>query len=65
MTKTEFRAPQPCSCGSGNVRRAQHDARGIFLTYLCDKCMTQKLSRYRPDVLTNPNYHADEPIEED
>ena len=54
-----------CDCGSGLLKQAEYDARGIFLTYACDKCRRQKLSRYRPDVLSNPNYWADEPIEED
>jgi hypothetical protein len=44
---------------------AQYDARGIFLTYTCDKCHARKMSIYRPDVLTDPNYWHDEPIDED
>lgn len=39
------------------------DARGIPLARVCDKCRKQKLSGYRPEVLTNPNYECDEPIE--
>ncbi len=56
---------QQCPCGSGEWPEAHHDARGIFLCYACDKCEAEKLSHYRPDVLTDPNYWADEPIEED
>jgi hypothetical protein len=44
---------------------AQYDARGIFLTYTCDKCHDRKMSIYRPDVLTDPDYWHDEPIDED
>ena len=51
-----------CSCGSDLEREAAYDARGIFLTYVCDDCRKQKLSRYRQDVLTDPNYEAFEPI---
>ena len=54
-----------CFCGSTKQRYAEHDARGIFLSYVCDDCRDAKLASYRPDVLTNPNYEADEPIEED
>ena len=54
-----------CECGSGLVKEPEYDARGIFLTYACDKCRKQKLSKYRPDVLTDPNYWTDEPIDED
>ena len=43
----------------------EHDARGIPLCRVCDKCREEKLSRFRPDVLTNSNYQADEPIEGD
>jgi hypothetical protein len=42
-----------------------HDARGIFLTYVCSRCEREKLSHFRPDVLSDPNYWADEPIEEE
>jgi hypothetical protein len=52
-----------CHCGSGLERRAKFDARGIFLTYVCDKCEEEKLSHFRPDVLTDPNYWHDEPID--
>jgi hypothetical protein len=56
---------QHCPCGSGEFPSAQHDARGIFLCYTCDKCEAEKLSHFRPDVLTDSNYWADEPIEAD
>jgi hypothetical protein len=52
-------------CGSGDTRRAVHDARGIFLTFVCKKCKERKLSEFRPDVLTDSNYWHDEPIEDD
>jgi len=55
--------PRECNCGSGQIAEAEYDARGIFLTYACPKCKRQKLSKYRQDVLDNPNYEANEPIE--
>jgi hypothetical protein len=55
---------RPCSCGSGLTRRAAHDARGIFLTFVCDTCEARKLSAFRPDVLTDSQYWHDEPIDE-
>ncbi len=58
-------SPQQCPCGSGEYPEAQHDARNIFLCYTCSKCEKQKLAGYRPDVLTDPNYWHDEPIDED
>ncbi len=33
-----------CHCGSGLIANAEYDARGIFLTYACDKCRKEKLS---------------------
>ena len=54
-----------CSCGSGLEKSAEYDARGIFLTYVCDDCRSAKLSRYRPDVLSDPDYWHDEPIDDD
>lgn len=43
----------------------EYDARGIELARVCKVCKPHKLAKYRPDVLTNPNYTADEPFEED
>jgi len=52
-----------CFCGSGLPRYELVDARGIFCTYVCDKCEKTKRSRYRPDIFTDSDYWADEPIE--
>jgi hypothetical protein len=54
---------EDCPCGSGQEADAEFDARGIFLAYVCPKCRKEKLSRYRSDVLTDPGYYCDEPIE--
>lgn len=43
----------------------EHDARGIPLARVCDRCRAEKLKGYRKDVLTDSNYWADEPIESD
>jgi hypothetical protein len=56
---------QQCPYGSGEFPDAQHDARGIFLCYTCPKSEAEKLSHYRPDVLTDSNYWADEAIDGD
>lgn len=53
---------KPCTCGSGKDRESLHDARGIFCCYVCTKCRAEKERGYRSDVLTNPNYQADEDI---
>jgi hypothetical protein len=41
----------------------ENDARGIPLARVCQKCKKAKLSKFRPEVLTDGNYHADEPID--
>jgi len=56
---------RPCPCGSGRDSTWQNDARGIPLCRTCTKCHKAKMQRYRPDVLADPNYWADEAIEED
>jgi hypothetical protein len=43
----------------------EHDARGIPLRRVCKLCIEAKLSGYRQDVLSDPHYWHDEPIEED
>ena len=54
-----------CDCGSGLESEWRFDARGIELCRTCHVCHAEKMRAYRPDVLTNPNYSADEPIEPD
>lgn len=56
---------EDCDCGSGIPRFADYDARGIFLCFVCEQCRQTKLAKYRRDVLTNPNYWHDEPIDAD
>ena len=52
-----------CSCGSGLQRYDLTDARGIFCTYVCEKCERAKAAGYRPEIFTDSQYEADEPIE--
>ena len=52
-----------CSCGSGQSRYDLTDARGIFCCYVCDICKPSKASRYRIEVLEDPNYDHDEPLD--
>ena len=53
-----------CDCGSGLQSEWKFDARGIELCRACDWCWPRKKRGYRADVLTNPNYWANEDIEE-
>ncbi len=57
--------PKTCSYGSGLEREAIHDARGIFVTFVCEQCQVDRLSSYRPDIFTDPSYPCDEQIEPD
>ena len=54
-----------CSCGSGQPRESLFDARGIFCCYVCDICKVSKASRYRIEVLEDPDYDHDEEIDDD
>ena len=54
-----------CSCGSGQSRYDLTDARGIFCCYVCDICKPSKASRYRIEVLEDPDYDCDEEIGDD
>lgn len=43
-----------------------YDGRGIPLCRVCDKCLDEKLSRYRPKILGHYDENdVDEPIESD
>jgi hypothetical protein len=52
-----------CPCGSEKNSWWENDARGIPLARVCVECREKKLNKFRPEVLTNSNYHADEPVE--
>ena len=54
-----------CPCGSKLHSWWENDARGIPLCRVCDKCKKEKLAGYRPEVLTESNYDADEQIEDE
>ena len=56
---------KPCPCGSEKNSWWENDARGIPLARVCVEWKGKKLSKFRPEVLTNSNYYADEPIESD
>jgi hypothetical protein len=65
---TTLRKDLPLACRTHNKRDGswwEYDARGIELARVCDKCKAIKLAGYRPDVLTDPNYWHDEPIDAD
>jgi hypothetical protein len=53
-----------CHCGSGKYRRELKDARGIFCTFVCDDCERRRRAEFLPEIFTDPNYHADEPIDD-
>jgi hypothetical protein len=62
---SEFRT-RPCPCGSGESSWWVSDARGIPLARVCSTCREKQLSKYRPEVLTNPSYDTyGERVEED
>lgn len=43
-----------------------YDAQGIYLCKVCECCEDEKLSRFRPEILTGYNQSdVDEPIEPD
>lgn len=51
-----------CNCGSGKGSYWEYDAMGIPLTRVCPNCKAEKLSKYRPEVLSNAHYSLVEPI---
>ena len=53
-------------CGAKNANMDElHDARGIYCGSACDHCMPDLEKRYRPEVLSNPQYDCDEQIDPD
>lgn len=58
------RPAKTCPCGSGHYRSELYDARGIFCTFFCSDCEEEKRARYRPEVLSDPAYWADEDFDD-
>jgi hypothetical protein len=54
-----------CPCGSGLTPTMAYDARMIELGYVCPRCEARKLAGFRPEVLTDPDYDHEEPIDGD
>jgi hypothetical protein len=55
-----------CNCGSGLESWWEYDAQNIPLCRVCDECRKEKLSHYRPEILTGyTQADVDEPIDED
>jgi hypothetical protein len=55
-----------CPCGSGEPSWWEKDGQGIPLCRVCPKCKKEKLSKYRPEILSSYTQEdVDEPIEPD
>ena len=52
-----------CPCGSQKNSWWESDARGIPLARVCADCKEERLKKFKPSVLTDSKYQADEPIE--
>lgn len=48
-----------CGCGSRQPRRELVDARGIFCTFVCDRCEARKRREFNPEIFAGP-YDADD-----
>lgn len=53
----------PCACGSRLARFALYDARRIFVTFVCHRCIARKKAEFRPEIFTDPNYETSEDVE--
>lgn len=45
-------ATKVCACGSGEWPWWEYDAQGIPLAFVCGACKEEKLSHFRPEILT-------------
>lgn len=54
-----------CKCGSGKNRIPLVDAKGIFCEYVCSSCKDRVSTKYRTEVLNDPDYWSHEPIDEE
>lgn len=42
-----------------------YDARGIYVSRVCDACIDKVKSQYRPEIFDDSSYETDEPIDAD
>ena len=54
-----------CPCGSGLERWELRDARGLFCCFICAECEERKRRAFRSEAVTDPNYPANEAIDDD
>jgi hypothetical protein len=53
-------------CDHSEPTWIETDAQGIYLARVCDKCVDEVLSKYRPEILTGyTQSDVDEPIDEE
>lgn len=52
-----------CNCGSDLESETISDARGIYIGRMCRECRAQCLAGFRPEILNDPGYKVEEPIE--
>lgn len=55
----------PCIGGHKSDAYWRYDAKGIPLAKVCKDCVAFKLSKFRPEVINDANYWADEVIDSD
>ncbi len=61
-----MRSDRTCSCGSGLCPFPLHDAQGIYVQRVCDRCEDRVRARYRPEIFAGYNQaDVNEPIEEE
>jgi hypothetical protein len=56
---------RPCNCGSGLSSAWTYDAKGVEIARVCDRCRDRVLDAYRREVLVDPGYELDEPLDDD
>lgn len=60
----EIEMPEPHKCDPED-RFIIYDARNIPCGHACYICEAEKIAKYRPEVMNDPNYECDEFIEDD
>lgn len=48
-----------------SISWALYDARGIYVSRVCEDCEEEVKSQYRPEIFADSSYETDEPIDED
>lgn len=57
--------PRFCHCGSEKYSYELYDAKGIYVSRVCEDCEEEVKAGFRPEIFEDSNYYTEEPVDND